>query len=136
MRNNRSMPRASVIPVLAYPDVAEAVAWLRRAFGFRERLRIGGHRAQLVYGNGALVIAEGSVSPGEGVGLMIRVEDADHHCAVAVSAGARVVAPPTSFPYGERQYSVEDFAGRQWTFSQSIADVDPADWGGELRSSD
>ena len=53
---NRSMPTASVIPTRAYPDVAEAVAWLCDAFGFRERLRIGNHRAQLVFGDGAMVV--------------------------------------------------------------------------------
>ena len=46
--SNRSVPSADVIPVLAYPDVPVAAEWLCRAFGFRERLRIGDHRAQLV----------------------------------------------------------------------------------------
>jgi uncharacterized glyoxalase superfamily protein PhnB len=44
---NRSVPAASVIPELAYRDVAEASEWLCRAFGFAERLRIGDHRVQL-----------------------------------------------------------------------------------------
>jgi hypothetical protein len=44
---HRSMPAADVIPALRYPDLAGAVAWLVTAFGFRQRLRIGGHRAQL-----------------------------------------------------------------------------------------
>jgi uncharacterized glyoxalase superfamily protein PhnB len=35
-------------------------------------------------------------------------------------------------PYGERQYTAEDPGGHRWTFSESIADVDPADWGGTL----
>ncbi len=35
--------------------------------------------------------------------------------------------------YGERQYNAEDPWGHQWTFSQTLADVDPADWGGILR---
>jgi len=26
-----------------------------------------------------------------------------------------------------------DIGGHTWTFSQTIADIDPADWGGELR---
>jgi uncharacterized glyoxalase superfamily protein PhnB len=38
------------------------------------------------------------------------------------------------YPYGERQYSAVDVGGHHWTFSESIADVDPADWGGELVS--
>lgn len=35
-------------------------------------------------------------------------------------------------PYGERQYTVQDLGGHAWTFSQTLADVDPASWGGEL----
>lgn len=37
---NRSVPSSTVIPVLAYDDVAQASDWLCRAFGFKERLRI------------------------------------------------------------------------------------------------
>jgi uncharacterized glyoxalase superfamily protein PhnB len=35
------MPRSTVIPVLAYPDVGEAVEWLCETFGFTERWRPG-----------------------------------------------------------------------------------------------
>ena len=38
VKPNRSIPSAVVIPVLIYPDVREAVAWLSTAFGFEERL--------------------------------------------------------------------------------------------------
>jgi hypothetical protein len=48
MKASRSIPAATVIPVLIYPDVREAVAGLSAAFGFAERVRIGeSHRAQL-----------------------------------------------------------------------------------------
>jgi uncharacterized glyoxalase superfamily protein PhnB len=40
---------------------------------------------------------------------------------------------PRNFIYGERQYTVEDLAGHQWTFSETLEDVDPALWGGELK---
>ena len=54
MRPNRSIPSAVVIPVLIYPDVREAVAWLGTAFGFAERVRIGeNHRSQLSVGDAA-----------------------------------------------------------------------------------
>src|SRR5437867_3384937 len=56
---NRSFPPGSVIPELAYADVVKAGAWLCEAFGFRERLRIGTHRVQLVFGDGAIVAIEG-----------------------------------------------------------------------------
>jgi uncharacterized glyoxalase superfamily protein PhnB len=62
----------------------------------------------------------------------VRVEDADAHHARAVAEGATILDQPTDHPYGERQYNAEDPGGHRWTFSQSIADVDPADWGGEV----
>ena len=40
MRSNRSIPTATVIPVLSYPSVRDAVAWLGAAFGFIEQVRI------------------------------------------------------------------------------------------------
>ena len=33
-------------------------------------------------------------------------------------------------PYGERQYNEVNFAGYSGTFSESVADVHPQDWGG------
>ncbi len=126
MLTNPSMPPSTVIPVLPYPDVAAAVAWLTATFGFTLRLRIGDHRAQLNVGDGAMVVVQGS---GRGQ-VMVRVEDVDRHHDHASKQGARVVQAPTDQPYGERQYSVEDLAGHAWTFSQSIAAVPPAQWGG------
>lgn len=128
---NRSMPAAPVIPVLIYRDVHEAAQWLCRAFGFRERLRIFDHRIQLEYEGGALVVADGSATPG-GHSIMIRVADSDAHYAHAKSEGARIVNEPQTFPFGERQYTATDPFGHVWTFSQSVADVDPKDWGGVL----
>jgi len=61
-----------VAPVLIYPDVRAAVAWLESAFGFGERVRIGdAHRAQLRVGvDGAIVVADvrsDQIAPSEGV---------------------------------------------------------------------
>lgn len=128
------MPPGDVLPVLTYPDVVAAAAWLCRAFGFRARLRIGEHRVQLVHRGGGLVVAQG---PGASLAaehhsVLVAVDDADAHCARALASGATLVMVPTTFPYGERQYSVQDPGGHRWTFSQSVADVDPAAWGGQL----
>ena len=140
MRPNRSIPSAVVIPVLIYPDVREAVAWLTAAFGFAERLQIGeSHRSQLDVGDGGAVIV-GDVRrdrrpprPGETThSVMVRVDDANAHCERARAHGAEIVMEPTDFEYGERQYTAADLAGHQWTFSETLADVDPADWGGIL----
>jgi uncharacterized glyoxalase superfamily protein PhnB len=139
---NRSMPPATVIPVLVYEDVDDAVEWLCDAFGFVERWRAGGHRAQLAVGDGAVVVSERRLAqaddptifraPRRGEvshSVIVRVEDVDGHYQRARQAGARILHLPTDFPYGERQYAAEDLAGHRWTFSQSTADVAPEHWG-------
>src|SRR5689334_20627383 len=137
MRPNRSIPPPTVIPVLSYPDVREAVAWLSAAFGFAERVRIGeNHRAQLRFGDGAVIVADvhGDRRPpraGEvAQAVMVRVDDARAHCERARAHGARILMEPTDFEYGERQYQAEDPAGHRWTFSETLADVAPEQWGG------
>lgn len=135
MLSNRSIPRATVIPVLAYPDVNQAGAWLCDAFGFGVRLRIGNHRVQLNVGDGAVILRE--MRPGEagaamglGHSVTIRVENADLHRSRARDHGAKITQEPVTYPFGERQYNADDFAGHSWTFSQSVEDVGPEEWGG------
>jgi uncharacterized glyoxalase superfamily protein PhnB len=131
---NRLVPASAVIPVLGYDDVAQASDWLCAAFGFTERLRIRDHRAQLVFGDGAVILTArdpAADEPGSTFthSVHVRVEDAESHHEHARERGARILHPPTDYPYGERQYTAEDLGGHRWTFSQSIADVDPASWG-------
>jgi uncharacterized glyoxalase superfamily protein PhnB len=129
---NRSMPQSTVIPVLVYEDVVEAVDWLCETFGFKERWRAGSHRAQLAVGDGAVALAEGRPPRRGEIGdsVMVRVEDANRHHEHARQRGAQILQPPTDYPYGERQYTAEDHTGRRWTFSESIVDVAPEKWGG------
>jgi uncharacterized glyoxalase superfamily protein PhnB len=61
---------------------------------------------------------------------MVRVADADTHFEQARDCGAEVLQSPRDYAYGERQYTAIDLGGHHWTFSQSIADVTPEDWGG------
>jgi len=130
MLANRSMPRSTVIPQLPYPDIAEAIDWLCSAFGFTLRIGIGDHRAQLNVGDGAIVLTHQPTAPVSPAHTMIRVADVDAHHTRAIQHQARILSPPYDHVYGERQYTVADHAGHIWTFSQSIADVDPCDWGG------
>jgi uncharacterized glyoxalase superfamily protein PhnB len=139
VKPNRSIPTASVVPVLIYPDVREAVAWLEGAFGFSERVQIGEHhRSQMNAGGGAVIIGDvrsDRTPPRAGEvthSVMVRVQDAEAHFERARAFGARILMEPTDFEYGERQYSAEDPAGHQWTFSETRADVHPDEWGGIL----
>jgi uncharacterized glyoxalase superfamily protein PhnB len=141
VKPNRSIPSSTVVPVLIYPDVREAVAWLTAAFGFAERVQIGeDHRSQLSVGDGAVIIGDvrhdrRPPRPGESThSVMVRVDDANTHCERAREHGARILMEPTDFEYGERQYAAEDPSGHQWTFSETLEDVAPEAWGGTTRS--
>jgi uncharacterized glyoxalase superfamily protein PhnB len=127
-----------VTPVLIYPDVRAAVAWLGSAFGFGERVRIGdAHRAQLRVGSdGAVVVADVRgeqvpPSPGAVTHLVkVRVPDVDAAFARASDFGARVLEEPTTYEYGERSCVLEDPAGHRWELTQTVRDVEPEEWGG------
>jgi uncharacterized glyoxalase superfamily protein PhnB len=138
MKRNRSAPPATVTPVLVYPDVRAAVAWLEAAFGFEERVRIGdGHRAQLSVGtDGAVVVADvggARVAPRGGNMthlIKVRVPDVDAAFARARSHGGQVVEELTTWEYGERSGVLEDLGGHRWELTQTVRDVVPEEWGG------
>jgi uncharacterized glyoxalase superfamily protein PhnB len=136
---NRTTGSARVVPELVYADVEQAIDWLCETFGFTELWRAGGHRARLAFGNGVVIIADadpqyGRTEPRRGEphshAVMVNVDDVDAHHERAGQHGAVILSPPADYPYGERQYSVEDLAGHRWTFTQAIADLAPEDWGG------
>jgi predicted enzyme related to lactoylglutathione lyase/uncharacterized glyoxalase superfamily protein PhnB len=146
---NRSAPLGTMIPKLTYDDVPKAADWLCDVFGFTERLRAGTSHAQLAYGMGGVMLGEsrtgqgfaespddarlGPPRPNEvSTSLTVHVEEVDRHYEHAKQRGARILQPPVTHMYGERQYTAEDFAGYRWTFTQSVADVDPADWGAKV----
>jgi [ribosomal protein S5]-alanine N-acetyltransferase len=144
---NRSCPAGTIIPTLIYDDVPRAIAWLRDVFGFEARVRAGQGHAQLCCGSGGVMLGQSRVERDASDGstrefgppdpqhislsLMVKVDDLVAHHAHASAAGARIVQQPTDHVFGERQYTALDLEGHRWTFSQSIADVDPTSWGAE-----
>jgi uncharacterized glyoxalase superfamily protein PhnB len=131
MLTNRSIPACSVIPELPYRSVTAAAEWLSGAFGFSVRLLIADHRIQMnVNGCAIVLVAAGDGEPLPTGRVLVRVERIDEHHERATQFGAYVLHPPTTYPFGERQYSALDLAGHRWTFSESVADVAPEDWGG------
>jgi uncharacterized glyoxalase superfamily protein PhnB len=133
MVENRSAPPGPIVPWLIYRDVSKAIEWLCGAFGFTERLRTPEepdgtiHHAQLAVGAGSVVLTSGTdVRPAS---LLVPVADVDAHFERAAEFDKRIVNPPKTHNYGERQYNAEDPEGHRWTFSQSVADVDPKELG-------
>ena len=127
MQRNRTMPDDVLVPVLAYPSVTEAVAWLTRAFGFTLAGRSRSTELSSELARAPRSRSPRAPCPSGSDHVMIRVSDVDAHRARASAAGAAVDEAEDHF-YGERQYTATDLAGRNWVFSQSIADIDPAAW--------
>jgi uncharacterized glyoxalase superfamily protein PhnB len=136
---NRSAPTATIVPLLIYDDVGKAIDWLCGAF-FAERLAC---RTEWCRGSAPMVVAEGSIMPRQVYASLVwwvpvchrACWDVDRHFEQAKQFGARIVAPPHDQPFGERQYTADDYAGHRWTFSQHIADVAPHEWGATLAES-
>jgi PhnB protein len=132
----------SVTPYVLYEDVASAVQWLSRAFGFREMVRYededGEIYAELAFGSDRLMVArfaEGYRSPKRmqyiNALVYLTVDDVDDHYAQAKTAGATIVSEPEDKPYGLRTYVADDLEGQRWMIAQQVRDVLPEEWGGQ-----
>ncbi len=141
MPSNRSVPTNTLLPHVVYEDVAEAIAWLTKTFGFSEHYRYGAPNgpvqgAQMHLGDAWIMIERarpGRATPeqlGSGTqSLTVFVEDVDAHFKQVKAASARIVEELHETEYGERQFAVEDPAGHHWLFSWHARDVSPEEWG-------
>ena len=129
-----------------YRDAAKMIDWLCAAYGFEVRLKIEGDggaivHSELTFGDDGVLMV-GAEHSGEGrrfetdtvsaatahvntQNLMVYVDDADAHCAVARAAGARIVSEPALHDYGDdywadRSYGAIDPEGHLWWFTQRI----------------
>jgi predicted enzyme related to lactoylglutathione lyase len=137
---NRSVPTTNVLPHLVYRDVEAAVAWLGKAFGFREHYRYGDPAAisgaQLFLGSAYVMVRRarpGSQSPAqagcETQSLTVFVDDVEGHFKKAKVAGAKILEEPHETEYGEFQFAAQDLEGHHWLFSRHAKDVSPEQWG-------
>ena len=130
-------PRISAY--LYYEDVAGALDWLCRSFGFVERMRMPGPGGAIMHAE--LELADGLVMlgcPGPDYrnprrlgahtqSLYVYVDDVDKHHADAVEAGAKILEEPADQFYGDRRYGAEDPEGHQWYFATHVREVAPED---------
>ena len=131
----KDMPR--ITPYLYYEDPATALAWLARAFGFRERLRMPGPDGSVMHAE--MQLADGVVMMGRPgpdyrspkrlgqvtQSLYVYVDDVNAHFRRAKDAGAKVIEEPADQFYGDRRYGAEDPEGHVWYFAQHVRDVSP-----------
>jgi len=132
-----NMPR--ITAYLYYEDVAAALAFLARAFGFRERMRMAGPDGKVMHAE--MQLAEGVIMlgcPGPQYknpkrlgqttqGLYVYVDDVDAHFGHAKEEGASILETPNDQVYGDRRYSAADPEGHEWFFATHLRDVAPED---------
>ena len=135
---NRSVPADFILPHIFYQDVAGAIDWLTRTFGFMEHYRYGdpAQGAQMHLGEAWIMLRiarKGETSPAHAglatQSLTVFVDNVDAHFERTKSAGAKIVEDLNETMYGERQYGVEDLEGHRWLFSRHARDVSPGEWG-------
>ena len=122
-------------PYVFYEDAASAIAYLSKAFGFRERFPASTNddgrvvHAELELGDVVVMLADGDASDhltgryrapnglgGVTVGLHVHVDDVDTHFASAKAAGAIIEHEPQDQTFGARYYRARDPEGHVWWF--------------------
>jgi uncharacterized glyoxalase superfamily protein PhnB len=134
------MPRIAPNPF--YDDVAAALDWLGKTFGFETRMSMPGPDGGIVHAemqihDGVVMLspaadAEPWASPRSLDGkvtqsLYVYIDAVDAHCERARSAGAEIVAEPEEMFWGDRTYVAADLEGHRWTFAEAVREVKPAD---------
>ncbi len=138
------MEYAGISPYLICADAEAEIAFLERAFGFREVLRATStdgelRHAELRLGDRSVMLGGGSERPsGEELPRVLvhmYVDDVDTLYRRAVEAGAKPVNEPEDKPEGDRRGDLVDPEGFWWSLSQHVRDVPPEEWGGTVASS-
>jgi PhnB protein len=122
-----------IIPYLLYEDVAAAMKWLSKAFGFR---KYGAHMKgpDGKVNHGAMRLGDDVIMmgcPGSKYknparlghvtqNLLVIVDDVDKHFQRAKKAGAKILEEPADQFYGQRRYGAADIEGHHWYFAHDI----------------
>lgn len=122
-----------ITPYLFYEDLAGALKFLSKAFGFKKfgkamRGKDGKlNHAAMKFGDDFIMMGcpgakyKSPKKLGQATqNLYVNVDDVDKHFARAKKAGARILAEPGDTSYGHRRYGAEDPEGHQWYFAHEI----------------
>ena len=134
-----NMPR--ITPNIFYDDLAAALEFLEKSFGFETRMSLKGEAGAITHAemnvqDSVIMMSPASdndswESPSSRGGsvsqsLYIYVDDVDAHHGRARTAGARIESELEDMFWGDRTYVALDPEGHRWTFAQHVRDVDPA----------
>jgi PhnB protein len=131
----------TLTPSLNLKGASAAVEFYKKAFQAVERFSMPSPdgsglimHGEIQIGNSVLMYCDeapdwGALSPqtvgGCPLSLNLYVEDCDATHQTAVDAGAEVLRPPTTYPWGERSSMVLDPFGYRWAICTKVEDVSP-----------
>jgi PhnB protein len=130
---------STLTPSLNLRGANEALVFYQNAFNAVERFRMpdtdgGVMHGEFQIGDSIVMFCDedpawGAVSP-ETVGgcplsLNLYVPDCDALTVQAVAAGAELLRPPTTYPWGERSAMLRDPFGFRWAVCTHVEDVAP-----------
>lgn len=123
----------TITPYLIVPGAAEFIAFLKAAFGAKERLRVPRPGASLIMhaevdiGGYIVELADSTEQvPPRPCELHLYVSDADAVYARAVAAGATSLYAPINQDYGDREGGVKDKFGNLWYIATPVGWTPPA----------
>jgi len=122
-----------ITPYLLYRDVAKALKFLAKSFGFKTLESMKDEdgvilHAAMHFGDGLVMLG----CPGKKYknpkklghvtqSLYVMVDDVDAHYRKAKKAGAKILEKPSDMFYGHRRYGAADPEGHEWYFAVNIA---------------
>jgi PhnB protein len=120
----------SVTPALSQADAAQTIAFCKKAFGAKERMRMKGPGGKIVHaelqiGDSIVMLNDAMQEPAQPAGLFLYVPDVDKSFAKAVKAGATVLTPVQDMFWGDRFGRLADPAGNRWGIASHREDVSP-----------
>jgi len=127
----------TVNPYLVVRGAADAIAYYKKAFGAKERLRMPGPdgrvmHAEIAIGSSCVMVGDempevGALAPpsvgGTPVTISLYVSDVDRVFAQAVAAGGKVEMPVADMFWGDRYGRLIDPFGHRWAIATHIEDV-------------
>jgi PhnB protein len=111
----------AVTPYLVVPDVDAQLAFMAKAFGAAENMKMtmpdgkAGHAEVTMYGAKVMMGRGGPLCAPLTAMLYVYVPDVDAVFAAAVAAGGTVEMPLADQFYGDRNGTVRDPNGNQWS---------------------
>lgn len=127
----------SLTPYLIVKGAVKALEYYSQAFGAKELFRLPqpdgrlGH-AEMQLGNARFMLAdefpERNILAPRGpspISLMIYTDDVESMWRRALAAGGKQVRPLATQFYGDRNGTIEDPFGHQWTLAQHVEDISP-----------